>query len=92
MSTKKIRELIENAGNVDDFLRCQLAEEAIAEVEAIEKACGILHRESIEDDVYRVRDRVAEDAAFTGNTWEHPRVVAFGQAAQVIANISRESK
>lgn len=61
------------------------------EVEAIERACRTLEAESIGDRVYDVRDRAAEDRSFTGNRWEHPRVVAYGEAAQVITNIAKES-
>jgi hypothetical protein len=64
---------------------------ALAEVEAIEKAAKTLEAEGIGDFVYEVRDRAAGDASFTGNTWEHPRAVAYGEAAQVITNIAKES-
>lgn len=62
------------------------------EVAALKRAATVLEAESIGDFVYEVRDRAAADASFTGNTWEHPRVVAYGEAAQVISEIAKESK
>ena len=42
MSTKAIRELIEDAGRRDDSRRYELTQKALAEVEAIEKAAGVV--------------------------------------------------
>ena len=42
MSTKAIRELIEDAGKWDDTRRYELTQKALAEVAAIEKAAGNL--------------------------------------------------
>ena len=65
---------------------------ARAEVEAIEKAATVLESESLGDWVYDVCDRAAEEPPFTGDIWEHPRVVAYCEAAQVITTIAKESK
>jgi predicted outer membrane protein len=98
MSTKAIRKLIAWAqaqdADTEAFDGATVGSpcaEAMAEVEAIEKACRVLEAEGVGDHVYRVRDHAASDAAFTGNTWEHPRVVAYGEAAQVVTNIAKET-
>lgn len=97
MSTKKLNEALAildsclehpNA-SPDERATCRAA---IAELEAIERACRVLDVEDISGGVYVVRDRAAEDKALTGNTWEHPRVVAYGEAAQVITNIAKETR
>lgn len=90
MSTKKIREALKclkEEGGWDETFRG-----AMEEVEAIEKAATVLHREDVAGFVYNVRERAASDRFYTGNTWEHPRVVAYGEAAQVIDTIAKESK
>lgn len=94
MSTKKILEALEmlKAQAIGSPTLAPYVDNALAEVEAIEKACRTLEAESIGDGVYDVRDRAASDTSFTDNTWKHPRVVAYGEAAQVISNIAKESK
>ena len=91
MSTKDIRRVLNWMQHNRPEGTSQVVAAALAEVEAIEKACRTLEAESIGDGVYDVRDRAASDTSFTGNTWEHPRVVAYGEAAQVISNIAKES-
>ena len=45
----------------------------------------LVEQEHIADWVYRVRDRVILiDPTFQGNPWEHPRVIAFGEAVQTL--------
>lgn len=95
MSTRRITEALDLLGRTRTYDLAMVAEllpAARAEVEAIEKACRTLEAESIGDGVYDVRDRAASDTSFTDNTWKHPRVVAYGEAAQVISNIAKESK
>lgn len=93
MSLKKTREFLEYyAKHAAGVPAGQMASEALEELAAVERACRTLETESIVDGVYDVRDRAAEDRSFTGNTWEHPRVVAYGAAAQVIADIAKETQ
>lgn len=35
---------------------------------------------SLGDSVYVVRERAAGDSTYTGNSWEHPKVKAYGDA------------
>ena len=94
MSTKQIRDVLEifrrEASSLDSP-RARKAIEALAEVEAIEKAAKVLEAEDLAGWTYDVRNRAASDPSFTGNTWKHPRVVAYGEAAQVITRIAKES-
>lgn len=92
MSTSAIRKALERLYQQGGEAAAD-ARAAAAEVDAIERAAMVLCSEGATGDmVYRVRDKAAGDALFTGNTWEHPRVVAYGEAAQVIDNIAKESK
>lgn len=91
MSIDAIRKSLTMATHSDNREVVRLAQEALAEWERVEKACRTLDAEGIEDGVYDVRGRAAADASFTGNTWEHPRVVAYGEAAQLITKIAKES-
>lgn len=95
MSTARLEDALNLLGRtrVDDLGEAgRIITEARAELEAIRKAARVLHAESVGDAVYDVRDRAAGDREFTGNTWEHPRVVAYGEACAVISNIAKESK
>ena len=43
------------------------------------------------DYVYNVRDRAAGMGdGFTGNTWEHPRVIAYGEAIETLRKWVKE--
>lgn len=92
MSTAAIRRVLDSVAETDLGKRipARLAQ-AYAEVEAIEKATRALSAESISDFVYKVRDRAASDAAFTGNTWHHPRVTAYAEAAHLIDSIAAQA-
>ena len=65
MSTKAIRALIEDAGNWDDSKRHELMEAALAEVEAVERACIALQETYHEGTpvVWALVQRVAEEAS-----------------------------
>jgi len=89
MSTKAIRAVLKYLKDTNQWVG--MCADAASEVEAIQKAATVLEAEDVGGAVYTVRDRAAEDTSFTGNTWEHPRVVAYGEAAQVITNIAKES-
>ena len=48
-------------------------------------ACRVLVAENISDEIYSVRSRAGqEDDGYEGNSWDHPRVVAYGDACEVI--------
>lgn len=47
----------------------------------------LLIDESIGDFIYTIRDRVASDPAFPGETWEHPRVKAFSDAVEKLREL-----
>jgi hypothetical protein len=48
-------------------------------------ACRVLVAESLGDWVYSVRDRaLQDDPTYFGISWQHPRVKAFSDAAEVI--------
>lgn len=91
MSTRAIREALESFREKAQGNEPAMWESAVRELEAIEKAARVLAAEGVDDAVYNVRDRAAADASFSGNTWEHPRVLAYGEAAQLFVNIARES-
>lgn len=98
MSTKAIASLIEqfieNAEAQADGV-CKAEQEAYsaakAELEAIRKAAKALDRLHVGDYTYRIRDRAAEDISFTGNTWEHPDVKAWGAASVLLGAIAKEA-
>lgn len=92
MSTKKIREVLARISENPAAAADPLVQGAYAEIAAIEKAARVLDAEGVSDEVYTVRDRAAGDKDWKGNNWEHPRVVAYGEAAQVITKIAKESK
>lgn len=71
--------------------RLKLARESEAEVEAIEKAAKDLDRMAVGDFTYAIRDRAASDKAFTGNTWEHPNVKAWGDASVLMGVIAKDA-
>jgi len=47
-----------------------------------EQIIEVLHDEHVGDFVYEIREHAREgDSTFTGNSWEHPRVIRWGQMA-----------
>lgn len=47
----------------------------------LKEALEIVLKEGLEDAVYRVRERAGEeDSVFVGNSWHHPRVLAYSDA------------
>lgn len=47
----------------------------------------VLHTECLGDYVYQVRDQAREsEDGFEGNSWDHPRVIAFNEAVDVLEN------
>ncbi len=97
MSTAKLRDALRmldeaqehpNRGE-DDKAVLRAAREELA---ALEKAAHTLYESSVSDFTYHVRARAAEDSAFSGNTWLHPKVVAFSDACEVIAAIARQGE
>ena len=60
------------------------------DVRAIREAAKTLDRLHVGDYVYNVRTRAAEDAAFIGNTWDHPDVKAWSDASVLLGAIAKE--
>lgn len=91
VSTAKIREALDvlRAAAPSSAIVSELRQAAMSEVEALEHAAKVLLAENIGDEVYRVRERCTEDRLYVGNTWEHPRVVAFGNACAVLSQVAK---
>lgn len=53
------------------------------DAEKLLEAIRILNHESIGDFIYTIRDRIPE--GWTGSSWEHPSVVAYGKACSIVA-------
>jgi hypothetical protein len=85
-----VLDLVMRIGTRDDEV---LAREALAEVEAIEKAAADLERLGIGDFIYDIRDSspVLEETSDGSSTWEHPNVKAWSDASSLIAAIARQS-
>ena len=56
----------------------------------LDDALRVLAKEGIGDFIYEIRERVASDTTYHGNTWNHPRVRAWGEAVQAILARVRE--
>jgi len=65
-------------------------EEARAELARIREAAKTLDRLAVGDFTYNIRDRAAGDESFSGNTWNHPDVKAWSDAAGVMRDIAKE--
>lgn len=93
MSTKKIRMVLERVkGHSPHAADVREAEEALAEVEAIERAAKALSEDGVGDFVYNIRDQHAEDPEWKGDRWEHPKVIAWSDASELMDAISRGAK
>lgn len=93
MSTKAIREVLERSKRMwRDSDSVREIQAALAEVEAIERAAKDLTRMSLGDGVYRVRDshEVLSTTPNGTSTWEHPDVVAWGKASNLLAFIAEQ--
>jgi hypothetical protein len=44
----------------------------------------LLKEEHLEDWIYDVRERTHEDSGWKGDSWEHPRVVRFGEVCNTL--------
>lgn len=55
-------------------------------------ACRVLIAESISDQVYGVRMRSSDDISYEGDSWFHPRVIAFSDACQTIARFVKANE
>jgi hypothetical protein len=93
MSLKAIKEAVALLGDGGQF-PTELHEAATKEIAALEKAAADLTRLHLGDGVYHVRnsDRVLTDTPKGGNTWDHPDVKAWGDAAQLLATIAKEAE
>lgn len=67
---------------------------ATADLESIEQVARDLTRLHLGDYVYRVRDshKVLAETPRDGDTWEHPDVKAWSDAAEMLAEVAKESK
>ena len=63
------------------------------EIEAIERAAKDLTRLHLGDGVYDVRDsaKVMAETPDGGNTWNHPDVKAWSDAATLLESIAKET-
>lgn len=52
----------------------------------------VLVDEALGDFIYTVRDRALDDDdnSFAGSSWDHPRVIAFGHAVDVLERFYKE--
>lgn len=90
MSTKAIRRALDMMDT--DYEGAEEARvEAMAELEKIEKSAKDLSRMSVGDFTYSIRGRAAGDAAFSGNTWEHPDVKAWSDASTLVDAIAKDA-
>jgi hypothetical protein len=70
------------------------AEEALAQWERVEQAARDLTRLHLGDytDDVRRGSKVLSETPNGGNTWDHPDVKAWSDAAQVLEQIAKESE
>jgi hypothetical protein len=52
----------------------------------------LLDEESIGDYIYTVRERAGNDATFTGNSWDHPRVTRYQEALTALREFEKSPK
>lgn len=97
MSTKHLRALVETARQAaqNHTMKAEALaaiNAAGAELEAIERAAKGLDRLAIGDGVYDVRDRAKtlHETPEGHDTWGHPDVKAWGDAATLMASIAKE--
>lgn len=96
MSTKAIRASIALFTDLAKSHRLGVSAEqgeairaALAEVEAIEKAAADLTRLNLGDGVYDVRE-MEHVLQSPGESWEHPDVKAWGDAAMLLESIASQ--
>lgn len=53
-------------------------------------ALRVLVNENVGEFVYAMRERALDDPDWTGNSWDHPRVAAWGKASEIIADYVAE--
>lgn len=90
MSTRGIREALKRLAEHEDG-SAPWTLKALAEVEAIEQAAKDFDRLSVGDFTYNIREHAASDRGFKGNTWEHPDVKAFSDAAELMGRIAESA-
>lgn len=53
-------------------------------------ALRVLVKEGVGDFVYTMRERVVNDPEWTGVSWDHPRVKAWSDASQIVAEYVKQ--
>jgi hypothetical protein len=94
MSTKAIREVLRFCRDQWDGAEDQrLAADALAELEAIERAAKDLDRLSVGDFAYNIRDRdkTMRETPAGQSTWEHPDVRAWSDASVLMQTIAKDA-
>lgn len=93
MSTKAIREALEWLHNSRSYAeeKQKAHDAAMAEVEAIEKAAKDMTRLYAGDFVYNIREYEHVLNA-PGDSWHHPDVKAWSDAAVLLSTIAKEAK
>lgn len=93
MGTKAIREALDELAEwrKDHGHDAGITAEALAEVEAIEKAAKDMTRLHAGDFVYSVRE-YSHVMSSPGESWEHPDVKAWSDAAVLLSAIAKEAK
>ena len=58
----------------------------------LREALAVLEAENVGDFIYDIRDRAAEgDQDYSGERWEHPRVLAWAEACKTIGAWLKEN-
>lgn len=95
MSVKALKEalgrLAYSAPDTCDEVSARVVAAAWAELAAIEQAAKDLDRLHIGDFVYSVRE-YDHIVSAPGESWQHPDVKAWSDAAVLLANIAKEAK
>jgi hypothetical protein len=98
MSLKAIKEAVcdlkRRADALGDDAAWNLALLAEQQIAALEKAATDADRLGMGDFIYNVRDteKVRLETPKDGNTWDHPDVKAWSDAAQLLITIAKESE
>lgn len=92
MSTKAIREALNELEEwrKDNGHDKGIAVDALAEVEAIERAAKAMTELHAGDFIYNIRDRFVGDHEYMGDSWEHPAVKAWSDAGVLLADIAKQ--
>jgi hypothetical protein len=93
VSTKAINEVLHYAEKLGRVYDQGVLRRARVEVENIERVAKDLTRLNLGDCVYDVRssDRVLTETPRGGNTWDHPDVKAWSDAAVLMAAIAKDA-